>query len=110
VPQNITIGSDSCGIDLYKMRFYTRNLADDEQLNNFICDRPTLGERIAAKNRNAIYDTSNNVTIASLPANIPFLVLQCEELPQYKGDKKSGKSMYFVDKLRPDRSFSAPNC
>jgi hypothetical protein len=92
------------------LRFYNRNLGDDEQLNNFICDRPTLGERIEAKNRNAIYDISGNLTIASLPATIPYIVLQCEELPQYKGDKKSGKSMYFVDKLRPDRCFSASGC
>lgn len=109
-PQNITIGSDSCGLDLYRMRFYNRNLGDDEQLNNFICDRPSLGERIETKNRNAIYDISGNLTIASLPATIPYIVLQCEELPQYKGDKKKEKSMYFVDKLRPDRSFSATNC
>ena len=109
-PQNILIGSDDCGLDLYKLRFYSRNLSDDEQLNNYICDRPTLGERIEAKNRNAIYDISGNLTIASLPATIPYIVLQCEELPQYKGDKKKKKSMYFVDKLRPDRSFSATNC
>lgn len=110
IPQDITIGSDECGLDLYRLRFYNRNLGDDEQLNNFICDRPTLGERIEAKNRNAIYDISGNLTIASLPATIPYIVLQCEELPQYKGDKKSGKSMYFVDKLRPDRCFSASGC
>ena len=108
-PQNITIGSDECGLDLYKLRFYNRNLGDDEQLNNFICDRPTLGERIEAKNRNAIYDISGNLTIASLPATIPYIVLQCEALPKSKGDKKSG-SMYFVDKLRPDRCFSASGC
>ena len=108
-PQNITIGSDECGLDLYKLRFYNRNLGDDEQLNNFICDRPTLGERIEAKNRNAIYDISGKLTIASLPATIPYIVLQCEELPKYKGNKKSG-SMYFVDKLRPDRCFSASGC
>jgi hypothetical protein len=92
------------------MRFYSRDLEDDEQLNNFICDRPTLGERIEVKNRNSIYDISGNFTIASLPATIPYIVLQCEELPQYKGDKKKDKSMYFVDKLRPDRCFSATGC
>ena len=110
VPQGISIGSDNCGLDLYRMRFYSRDLEDDEQLNNFICDRPTLGERIEVKNRNSIYDISGNLTIASLPATIPYIVLQCEELPQYKGDKKKDKSMYFVDKLRPDRCFSATGC
>ena len=36
--------------------------------------------------------------------------MQCEELPQYKGDKKKKKTCYFVDKLHPERSFSAENC
>lgn len=109
-PQNITIGADECGLDLYKMRFYNRNLTDAEQLNNFICDRSTLAERLKAKERNEIYDISGNLTIGSLPASIPYLVLQCEELPQYKGDKKKKKTMYFVDRLRPDRCFSASDC
>ena len=109
-PKDITFGSDSCGIDIFRMRFYARNLTDTEQLNNFICDRSTLGERIAVKERNEIYDISGNLTIGSLPPTIPYLVMQCEELPQYKGDKKKKKSCYFVDKLHPERSFSAENC
>ena len=109
-PQEITIGSDTCGLDLYKMRFYNRDLTSSEQLTNFICDRSTLTERINAKDRNNIYDISGNLTVASLPHVIPYIVLQCEELPQYKGDKKKGKSMYFIDRLRPDRCFSATGC
>lgn len=109
-PQDITIGSDTCGLDLYKLRFYNRNLSDNEQLNNFICDRSSIAERIDAQDRNNIYDISGNLTIASLPATIPYIVMQCEELPQYKGDKKSGVSMYYVDKLRPERCFSASGC
>lgn len=109
-PQNITIGSNECGLDLYKMRFYNRNLTDAEQLNNFICDRTNLTERIKAKERNEIFDISGNLTISSLPSTIPYLVMQCEELPQFKGDKKKKKSIYFVDRLRPDRCFSAEDC
>lgn len=109
-PQNITFGSDDCGLDLYKLRFYNRNLSDDEQLNNFICDRSTIAERIAVKNRNDIYDISGNLTIGSLPPSIPYLVMQCEELPQYKGDKKKKKSVYFVDRLHPERNFTATDC
>lgn len=109
-PKDIVIGSDTCGLDLYKLRFYNRNLSDEEQLNNFICDRSTLTERINAKERNEIYDISGNLTIASLPPTIPYIVMQCEELPQYKGDKKKNKSMYYVDRLRPDRCFSATGC
>ena len=110
IPQNITIGSDTCGLDLYKLRFYNRNLSDDEQLNNFICDRSTITERIAAQERNNIYDTSGTLTISSFPPTIPYFVMQCSELPQYKGDKKSNVSMYYVDRLRPERCFSASGC
>ena len=109
-PQNITLGSDDCGLDLYKLRFYGRNLSDDEQLNNFICDRSSIAERIAVRDRNAIYDISGNLTIGSLPPTSPYLVMQCEELPQFKGDKKKKKSVYFVDRLHPERNFSANDC
>jgi hypothetical protein len=62
-----------------------------------MCDRSTNAERFAIKERNNIYDISNNLTIGSLPPEIPYMVIQCEELPQYKGDKKKEKSVYFVD-------------
>lgn len=109
-PQPITIGSDTCGLDLYKMRFYNRNLTMAEQLNNYICDRSTNGERLEIEDRNHIYDISGNLTIGSLPKSIPYLVMQCEELPQYKGDKKKDKSCYFVDNLHPERNFTAEGC
>lgn len=109
-PQPITLGSDTCGLDLYKMRFYNRNLTMSEQLNNYICDRSTNGERLEIEERNHIYDISGNLTIGSLPKSIPYLVMQCEELPQYKGDKKKNKSAYFVDNLHPERNFSATGC
>lgn len=108
-PQNIVIGSDTCGLDLYKLRFYDRNLSDDEQLNNFICDRSTITERIAAQERNNIYDTSGTLTIGSLPPTLPYIVLQAEQLPGKKEDDFVC-SMYYVDKLRPERCFSAVGC
>ena len=108
-PQNLVIGSDTCGLDIYKMRFYNRCLSDAEQLNNFICDRSTIAEKIAAKERNDIY-TNGQLTIDKLPASLPYLVMRCEQLPQFKDDKKNDKSVYFVDKLHPERSFSAEGC
>lgn len=106
-PVPIVIGSDDCGIDVYKIRFYNRSFSFNEQLNNYMCDRSTNAERFEIKERNDIYDISNNITIGSLPPAIPYLVMQCEELPQFKGDKKKEKSCYFVDQLRPERCFSA---
>ena len=106
-PVDILIGAESCGLDLYTLRMYNKGLTRHEQLNNFICDRPTLGERIEANDRNNVLNDNNQVSIANLPMNIPYMILECEELPQFKGDKKKNKSVTFVDPMRPDRSFTA---
>lgn len=106
-PVGITIGAESCGLDLYVLRIYNKGLTRHEQLNNFICDRPTLAERKALNDRNDVLDENNNVTVANLPMNIPYMILECEELPQFKGDKKKNKSVTFVDPLKPERSFTA---
>lgn len=107
-PAEITIGADSCGLDLYVLRIYKKGLTDTEQLNNFICDRPTLADRIAADERNNILSEQNGVvTVQDLPMTIPYMIIECEELPQFKGDKKKKKSVTFVDQMHPERSFTA---
>lgn len=106
-PVGITIGADSCGLDLYSMRLYNKGLNRMEILNNFIVDRPTLAERIEADERNDVLNESELVTIQSLPMTIPYMILECEELPQYKGDKKKKKSVTYVDPMKPETSFTA---
>jgi len=106
-PVGITIGAESCGLDLYVLRIYNKGLTRHEQLNNFICDRPTLEERRELDEANDVLDDNKNVAISSLPMNIPYIILECEELPQFKGDKKKNKSVTFVDQMNPERSFTA---
>lgn len=106
-PVGITIGAESCGLDMYVLRIYNKGLTRHEQLNNFICDRPTLEERKALHEKNDVLDDNKNITVGSLPMNIPYMILECEELPQFKGDKKKNKSVTFVDPLNPERSFTA---
>ena len=58
-------------------------------LNNFICDRSSLKEKIEVDQRNDIIDPDatdiqKKVTISSLKGSIPYIVMQCPELPQYK--------------------------
>ena len=106
-PVEIFIGSESCGLDLYSLRMYNKGFTRHEQLNNFICDRPTLAERIEADNRNNVLGDNEQVTIANLPMNIPYMIIECEELPQFKGDKKKNKSVTYVEPLHPERSFTA---
>lgn len=106
-PVEIFIGSESCGLDLYSLRMYSKGFTRHEQLNNFICDRPTLAERIEANDRNNVLGDNGEVTIANLPMNIPYMIIECEELPQFKGDKKKNKSVTYIEPLHPERSFTA---
>lgn len=108
-PVEIFIGSESCGLDLYSLRMYNKGFNRQEQLNNFICDRSTLAERIEANDRNNVLDENDQVSIAHLPMHIPYMIIECEELPQYKGDKKKEKSVTYVEPLHPERSFTATN-
>lgn len=106
----ITIGAEFSGLDLYTLRLYNKGLTRTEQLNNFICDRPTLAARIEAESRNDILDDAEEITIAKLPMTIPYLIMECEELPQFKGDKKKKKSVTYVDPMNTARSFTASGC
>lgn len=115
-PVGLTIGAESCGIDVYFIRFYNIAFTAEMQLNNFIVDRPSLKERIDTDLRNDILNTSasddpqTKITINSLKGANNYIVMQCSELPQFKGDKKKDVSMYFVDTKNPERNFSAPGC
>lgn len=106
-PVEIDVGSESCGLDLFSLRMYNKGFTRHEQLNNFICDRPTLAERIEANSRNSVLDENDQVTIEHLPMSLPYMILECEELPQFKGDKKKNKSVTYVDPLHPNRNFTA---
>ena len=106
-PVEIFIGSESCGLDLYSLRMYSRVLTRHEQLDNFICDRPTLAERIEADNNNDVLDENDQISIAHLPMHIPYIILECEKLPATKGDKQENKTVTYVEPLNPNRNFTA---
>ena len=104
-PVDITIGSNDCTVDLYNIRVYDNDLSPQQVLDNWIADTTDPAERLARFLRNQIYDVYGNVVISKLPNDLCYLVLECPELPQYKGDKKIC-SGYFVDLVHPERSFS----
>lgn len=104
----ITIGAESSGIDVYRIRIYTRGLGRGEILDNYVADLPTLAERVAAYQRNDLLDLAGDIQLAKLPATLPYMVVSCAELPQYKGDKKTCEITY-VDPVAPERSFTAQN-
>lgn len=113
---NITIGSEYAEIEVYKVRCYDIALFEVGQngsrsydiLNNYIADSPEVDDMIARNQRNDIFDDSNDVDYNKLPDNLPYMVIECEELPQYKGDKKT-VSGYYIDKAHPENSFTFEN-
>lgn len=107
-PVNITIGSNDCTIDLYAIRIYDNDLTRSQILNNWIADTQVVEDLIARYRRNLVYDEYGNVVIAKLPSDLPYMIISCPELPQYKGDKKT-VSVEYVDPQTPSNSFTADN-
>lgn len=105
VPVNISVGSNDCTIDLYCIRVYDNNLTRHQILNNWIADTQTVDDMLSRYQRNRIYDEYGNVVIAQLPSDLPYLIIECAELPQYKGDKKTIKGSY-VDPVTTSKSFT----
>ena len=104
VPVALTIGSNECTTDLYCIRVYNNNLTRYQILNNWIADTQDGHQMIERYSRNQIYNDYGEIAINKLPADLPYLVIEAEVLPQSKGDKKNC-SGYYVDVLNPSKSF-----
>lgn len=104
----ITVGAESSGIDIYKVRLYTKGLTRHEILDNYIADRPLLSDRVEALRRNDILDLAENIVVSKLPATLPYMIIQCEQLPQSKGDEKTC-AITYVNPADSSRSFTAEN-
>ena len=105
-PVGISIGSNDCTIDLYCIRVYDNNLERGQILNNWIADTRDVTDMLARYRRNSVYDEYGNIVIARLPADLPYMIIECVELPQYKGDKKT-VNITYVDPVHTSRSFTA---
>ena len=108
-PVNITVGSNDCAIDLYNIRVYDNDLTRNQILDNWIADTANGSLMLDRYLRNNVYDAYGKITIENLPSTLPYYILNAEELPQYKGDKKTITGSY-VDPLYPSRSFTFTGC
>lgn len=104
-PANITIGSNSCSIDLYTIRVYDNDLTRYQIVSNWVADTQNGVDKLDRYSRNNVYDEYGNVVIDKLPDDTCYMVLICPVLPQYKGDKKTC-SGYFVNKQDGSLSFT----
>lgn len=104
-PVGISIGSNQCTTDLYNIRVYDNDLTRYQVLDNWIADTQDPAERAQRFHRNGIYDDYGRVVISQLPNDLCHMVIECAELPQFKGDKKTCSGS-FVDKTNPKRGFT----
>jgi len=107
-PVGISVGSNECTIDLYCIRVYDNDLTRSQILDNWIADTQDVEDMLARFQRNQVYDAYGNIVKEQLPSDLPYLILECDELPQYKGDKKKVSGSY-TDPLHPEKCFSFTN-
>ena len=105
VPVDITIGSRDATIDLYCIRIYDNDLTRHQSLNNWFADTQVVDTMLDRCSRNHVFDAYSQIVIAQLPKDLPYLVLDGTELPQYKGDVKV-MGGYYTDPINASRSFT----
>lgn len=105
VPVDISVGSNDCTIDLYCIRVYDNDLTRHQMLSNWIADTQDVDEMLDRYTHNNVFDAYGSIVISQLPKDLPYLVIEAPELPQYKGDKKT-ISGYYVDPLHPAKDFT----
>ena len=110
-PVNITIGSEDATIDIYSIRIYNSALSSYQIVQNWIADTQDISEMLDRYNRNDIFDASAGgvITTQTLPSYLPYFILECPELPQYKGDKKTITGSY-VNPQDSSKSFTFTGC
>ena len=108
-PVNITLGADGITLDVYNIRVYDNNLTRYQVLDNWIADSQDIDLLTERFRHNDVYDEYGQVVIEKLPEDLPYFILEAEELPQYKGDKKTISGSY-VNPLAPMRSFTFDGC
>jgi len=104
-PANITIGNNQCTIDVYCIRVYDNDLSPQQMEDNWIADTQDGALLLSRYNHNNVRDAYGNVVIGQLPNDLPYFIVECAELPQYKGDKKTCAGSY-TDPLNPAKSFT----
>jgi hypothetical protein len=108
-PVSITLGDDGISLDVYNIRIYDNDLTRYQILDNWIADTQDVGLMLERYQRNEVYDEYGAIVIEQLPDDLPYFILEAEELPQYKGDKKTIGGSY-VDPQSSARSFTFTGC
>lgn len=110
-PQDIYIGSNYCTVDIYAIRIYDNDLTRQQILDNWIADTQNAEEMLRRYEHNNVLE-NDNVVISKLPTDLPYMIISCRELPQFKGDKKGTSEddpvyVQYIDPVTPSKSFTA---
>ncbi len=108
-PVGISIGSNDCGIDIYNIRVYDNDLNRMQVLDNWIADTQIGDVMLTRYTHNQVYNDAGEITIANLPSDLPYWILEATELPQYKGDKKIISGSFTVPG-NSAKSFTFEGC
>lgn len=108
-PVNIYIGSSVCTTDIYCIRIYDNDLTRSQVMDNWIADTQIGATMLQRYKHNDVYDEYGNIVISKLPSDLPYMIIECAELPQYKGDKKTVSGSY-VDPVSNSNSFTFTGC
>ena len=108
-PVYISVGSGLATLDLYCVRVYENDLTSKQIKDNWIADTQDGALLVERYQRNNIYDAYGSIVLSQLPRDLPYMIIECPELPQYKGDKKTVTGRY-VDPSDTSRSFTFVGC
>ena len=108
-PVGISIGSNDCGVDIYCIRVYDNDLNREQILDNWIADTQVGSVMLERYTHNNVYDAYGNITVATLPNDLPYMIIESELLPQYKGDNGRPVSGSYTDPVYPSKSFTFEN-
>ena len=106
-PVGITLGSDSCELDVYNIRVYKKALTAQQVLHNYLYDISDINLKTSLYHENNIYDPkTGKLNYTAVSALVPTITFT-GDMPEKKGSKKIVK-MDFVNPLYPDgsRDFS----
>lgn len=115
-PQNITMGSEYCTLDVYSMRAYTAQLTDNQMFDAYIIDLGDADSLLSKYNSNNILDSEGKISVSSLTDELPYIIITGEQAngePTFlqaavnnnKNTKYDVTSMLYVDKKNPSKNF-----
>lgn len=109
-PVNISVGSSDCTIDLYTIRVYDNDLTRFQVVDNWISDTQIASVKNERWKHNNVFDDYGQIVIAKLPTDLPYMIINAAELPQYKLDDyfivASGE---YVDPSDSSKNFTFEN-